>query len=577
MKRISIILLCMFVLLCLLMQGCEMYLPDSGTTTEREGAATTDPSTTATEEDPYKDAPRISLTDANGTALYKVVIPEEASDSLKRNAATLVTKLNNATSSTFVQTDDYTRDGNPADSTGEIIIGDCKRTDAKTVLAELKYKDYAVRVTETNIVISAYEDTNLKKGIDAFAKLFADRLETDGKVVNLIWKEDIYHAGSYDTRNMTVNGTSLSDFTLVYADSNEFGNEAATTLRNAIAVRFGYLLPIISDATAETAHEILLGKTNRAFSQSVYSGANMPGPMEYFLLAQGGKLQIASGGELSLVYAVDHLGSRLPYVDTQVEKSADGTVTNLISNVPALAEGNHRFMTYNVLVEFEGWGSGGKIPSAVEIRKEGIASIILNYRPDVAALEEMFEKWNDQLPELIGDEYGFVGVNRTGDNYAYRNRTILIYNKSRVKCVDSGYVDIEAAKPQTINRRVVTWGVFEDLTTKERFAVFGTHWSVDNEENRMVEAGRMADVIKDITVTKGYNVPVIAMGDFNTAGEAMTEFVNQSGLTRKVSNGVDHILIDGDRLKAEYTEVISGIATQRASDHKPLICDVSIK
>ena len=64
------------------------------------------------------------------------------------------------------------------------------------------------------------------------------------------------------------------------------------------------------------------------------------------------------------------------------------------------------------------------------------------------------------------------------------------------------------------NIRLVTWGVFEDITTKERFIVFNTHWSWESAEIARAQAAEEAALIRQVIAK--YNYPVFCTADYNT-------------------------------------------------------------
>lgn len=554
---------CLLLMLVFLFNACTGNTPSNNNTTVSDSASAEEPVT------PSNPVRMVELV-TNGKANYKIIISENATEELMVTVNSLKSKLREITGEIFYAYDDYTKDGQPIDGTGEIVIGDCKRTEAQNELATLRYKDYTVKITESNILIMAHNDANTRKAINAFIDMLdQSNIESNGETISLKWTGDILHRGNYVTSVPTLADVPLSSFTIVYP--SDITDDYAMALREAYAKRFGDFLPVVSDATPETPYEILLGKTNRTLSQSVYAADMAPDYMEYYFTADRGKLLVASGGLFSLEQAVEQLGLFFSTSSTKVEDLIAKGSTKLLTDPIQSCTVDYRFMSYNILVEYEGWGSGGDIPPEVEIRKEITASLILNYKPDVACLQEVYETWHANLPELIESNYGFVEATRTDGS---KNRTLLIYNKSRLKVVKSGYLDLEDVV--TSNKRVVVWAVFEDLETSARFAAFGTHWSsVGGEEVKVVEAGRTAELVKQITAQ--YSVPSVMMGDLNSVGEAVTAYATQSGHTKGVANGVDHIFYSSDTLQLVYQETVTGNCAKYASDHRPIFFDVNLK
>lgn len=565
MKSRKILTVCILLVISMLLGSCD-WKEWLGSNDDVEASG--DETDSVEDTNPMAGPTRIVELVTDGKANYKVIIPESTSEGLMLYVNDLRDALREATGVSFYAYDDYTQDGKASHSAGEIIIGNCKRTDAQNALTTLKYKDYTVQLTESNILITGHEDGSVGKAIKEFIKMLnAENLVKNGKTTAVKWYGDFTYQAKYSKIAPTINNVSLSQYTIVYP--HEVSMEAAVSLQTKIAKQFGDVLPIVSDETAETSYEILMGKTNRMFSATVYESENAPGLMEYDFFTDGSKLQLASGGLFSLNYAVDGLntyfGSKKPTLEPLIEMDAVKLPMDTVSS----CSGEYRFMTFNILVEYEGWGSGGIIVPDVEVRKELAANLILQYRPDVVALQEVTLAWHQQLPELIGDEYGFLEVDRGDGN---KNYSVLIYRKDRLRVVDSGYTDIEAGNSG--NYRIAVWAVLEDLQTQERFAAFGTHWSVTTEEARVIEATRMSDVIKN--VTQNYSVPVVAMGDLNSTGRAVQEFQTLSGLTQTAANGPDYIFHSGQSVQVVYTETVEKNYAEYASDHAPVIADVNL-
>ena len=563
-KDICCFLFCGLFLLTVCLSACR-YRETPNVSSRENGEETTAlPDATATG--------KIALS-ADGTALFRIVLPENASSRLAAEVGNLQRKLNTETGTFFTVTDDYTRDGTALDSKGEIIIGDCRRTSAQNALSALKYKDYAVLCTEGNIVLAAYDESTAVKAIQYFSEsINAEHLERDGNAVFLAWDGDYTHVNpSYSPKTITLGKTDFSAFRIVYPAQSEILGETAQQLRKAIGLRSGYVLPVCPDKEEASAHEILIGKTDRAESLAFYGSEDAPSIAQFRAVVRGEKIIFAGGGSFSTQQAVQAFDSYL---------NASGGVLDafslrndgLIKNVPA-CEADLRALSYNILVEYEGWGSGGSIPPAVEYRKEIVAALLLEYRPTVAALCEFFDTWWANLPELIAERYDFVQIDWTD---GVSNRTPILYDREKLEVIASGYRDIEST--QTQNRRVVTWAVFKNKSNGKQFSVFASHWDSQFAENRLSQAEQMATVIEEISGE--YHVPVLAMGDFNcvAGSEAYERFTEKTELTRAetapANVTVDHIFY-GSEFTAVAADMETGNYTALASDHKPIYADLN--
>ena len=507
-------------------------------------------------------------------ASFQIIVPEVCSAGVINAAEKLKNKLTDLTGAIFTVVDDYTRNGEAIDSTGEIIIGNCKRTEMQNALLPLSYRDYSVLFTDSNILIAGYED---EKVIDAVYDLIqrleaAEMIQTDNEVI-LKWAGDfqkIYAAYPFD--DMTLGGISVREYRIVYpaGEYEERYLESALSVQNSIGKYCGAVLRICSDASQEQPYEILIGQTNRSDSRIYYESAAAPSGMEYGISIQNQKIIVASGGLYTLPFATDLFEERMDSVTDGVLDQMEQNIVSLINQPIPQAKGEYRLMTYNILVEYSGWGSGGTIPPPVELRKEIVSTLILQYQPDVVGLQEVFDNWHDQLPELIDEDYAYVCMDRTDGE---PNRSPIIYNKHRLKVVYADYVDIEDTLTQ--NRRVVTWAVLEDMETQQRFAVLCTHWDAHYQENRLKQAKRMAELVHQIQDAYG-DLPVFALGDFNCVPtrEEFIAFLNNSGLKNASEmNGYDHIFCSPN-VTVLMTGAERSNCAQYASDHYPVWIDV---
>ena len=520
---------------------------------------------------------RIELA-ANGKALYKIILPEQAAGEISRAADTLKNKLKSLTGAVFSITDDYTQGGVVKESKGEIIIGDCKRTEMQSELESLSYRDYSVTVTDHNILIAGYETSKVADAIYAFSNALTEESvqKVDGKVI-FTWKEDLKEAyTSYKLDSISLGDVSLKEYTIVYPTEGQTADgiakylESANEVRDTIGKRCGYALKIVPDTAEEQKYEILLGKTNRQESLTHYSDENGTQQMEYGMAIRGNKVLLLCGGLYSLPSAVDAFTRKISSLTSTVLKPFADTKATLANQAIPEATGDYRFMTYNIL--YEEYVQAQDLPKEVEVRKEPVSYLLMNYLPDVAALQESFDKWSMQLPKLISDEYAYVCPRRNDGVY---NRSPLIYRKDRLKVVESGYVDLD--QTQTLGRRQITWAVFEDKSTGTQFIVLGTHWDPTSEENKLAHAKATAELAKQMREEKG--LPIVAMADFNSIPGSVSyvTFVAKSGLEHVTgTGGVDHIFYSDEFMAvAQGCEAENGAI--KASDHYPVWADLKLE
>ncbi len=106
-----------------------------------------------------------------------------------------------------------------------------------------------------------------------------------------------------------VDGIHLSEYTLVYPeDGLDYDKRAAEYISAEIEARTGITVPVVSDQTAQAAHEIVVGDTERAISDKL--DAELKG-VEFSLLSDGG--HIALEGDYFVIAAAAYY-----FIDTYV-------------------------------------------------------------------------------------------------------------------------------------------------------------------------------------------------------------------------------------------------------------------
>lgn len=515
------------------------------------------------------------------TAGYKIITPLNCSEELTSTVTSLVSKLQQITGAPFrMETD---KSNSYIDSEGEIIIGSCKRNDTAKILDSTGYKDYQIAVTEKNIVIAAHTDEAAINAVFKFMSFLTDEFvsfDEGSKVTTLLWKQDYsFVHENYSIKSMSLNGNSLKDYTIIYPslDMPEKNREYALELQMLIGNACGYVLPVADDSAQTSDLEILIGKTSRTETTAC---AQALGSLEFITTTVGNKLILLGNGAYTTKKAIESFDTNMRLVSENLEEI--DISRSLVDGYEQNTKGDYRLMQYNVLVEFDGWGSGGKLTPSIDVRKEIVAATILGYSPDVLVLCEFFDQWREKLPPLIESQYEFVQADRAD---GVSNRTPIVYKKDKFQLIDSGYTDIEKANG-LINRRVVTWAVLKDKTTGEQLVVFGTHLSsaqdATGEADRIAEIKKIRTVIE--TVTANYNGHVILMGDFNSyvGSSAYNSIETQTGLTNVIKTlasamkTVDYVFLD-DTMSSENIILNYNNQTEFASDHRPVICDVKLK
>lgn len=176
----------------------------------------------------------------------------------------------------------------PANTT-EIVVGNTKRDTTKEAKTLIREKDFIIAYRDGQVIITGGTDAATVRGVDYFIENYIN--EKKGKVT-------VYDGGDYIGRfdymlgDLSINGVSLSEYTIVYPDGADKTDKItyyiAVNLYDFLLNNAGIALDMQSDAKPEREYEILVGKTSRAASKAVES--TVLADDEYLLFADGKKV-----------------------------------------------------------------------------------------------------------------------------------------------------------------------------------------------------------------------------------------------------------------------------------------------
>lgn len=486
----------------------------------------------------------------------------------------------------------------PAADAPEIIVGLTSRGATLQVLEELALGcgDCAVKVCDNNkIVIVAPDYRDLQIGFDYFADNTALVKNVETGV-----EEVVYTGGDYlyetESAHLWADSNSAPEYKIVYDKAGK-NKSLAESIAKSFNKAYGFTPEVICETESKSANEIIVGVlSDKSRFEYDYSKLNGLG---YEIVTSDDSILIAASTEGSLRSAVDTFTSCFVKTGNIVSLNLPvNTVYNYNTFVggdsTALAEGaDTRIMSFNILSEE--WDSAA-VMSGRDVR---VSATLLNYRPDVAALQEVSNAWYPVLQQYIGDVYAFTRKTTPSGKGTY---TTLIYNKETTKLIEEGIHIYSVGNSERL--RSIVWGVFESIATTERYIVFSTHWDVGSERvsNRMTQAREMAKLATDFRAK--YNADVFACGDYN-ASESTTEyktFLSESGfvdaktnaqkvnracktyhnlfsdVTTSTYESIDHItFLEQTSSKVIYYNTLINDYIIDASDHCPIYVDIKTK
>lgn len=258
-----------------------------------------------------------------------------------------------------------------------------------------------------------------------------------------------------------------------------------------------------------------------------------------------------------------------------------------------LSAETYRIMQYNIL--HQDW-AGDYFPNlSFEERANNVANAIIKREPDVLLLTERFEEWAGEgadsvdLLRLLGDHYSILQDRITYEGLTAVNRTPIVYNSLRFKCVESGFERLPEAYSfsESANhvKKVLTWAILEDISNTAlkgtQIAVFVTHWDATEENNEWRQ--KQSEITQAFLNSEKFKgLPMIIGGDFNAVytesfyGELLSNcYLTDADMANDNAidyNSVDHIAVSRAGVVSYVARAVFG-----ASDHNPIYCDIKIR
>ncbi len=111
---------------------------------------------------------------------------------------------------------------------------------------------------------------------------------------------------------LKINGVRITEYKIVISESADKSAKAsAKNLNEHLASSVGIMLPVITDAEAESEYEIIIGNTTRAASQSAGETVESADDNEYVFCLNGNKV-ISNGKSYMVGGGIGELVSRIP-------------------------------------------------------------------------------------------------------------------------------------------------------------------------------------------------------------------------------------------------------------------------
>lgn len=588
MKRLNSVLLALIILLsCFAAASCTNGTP----------AETTDNTVDTSTVDSTEDAPEVVIAE-NGEDIYSLIRYIDAST----DEINLVLDFKNDLNAKYklsvgISTDWTSPNMAPLADACEIIIGlTCREETTKLIEKHnLGYGDCAIGIFENNkIVMVAPNFEDLSRCFEYFIDNLTT-VNTEGGAEQLVYTGGDYVSKSGEAHLWDACG-GLPEFKIVYGKNGD-NKKYAETIAKSFKKQYDIEMQVISESTSKSGYEIIVGEISDK-TRFDYN-FNLLNPLGFEIVVSADAILIAASTDATLSKAVEAFLSG--FVRTGNIVTTNLPVGTRLSydtfhggDSEVLAEGaDTRIMSFNILSEE--WDSAAVLPG----RDVRVSATIMNYHPDVAALQEVSNKWYPILENYIGSVYKFTRKTTPSGKGTY---TTLIYNTETTKLIKEDIYIYSVGNSERL--RSIAWGLFESKVTGEQYIVFSTHWDVgaERQSNRVKQAKEMAELAK--TLADQYKVDVYVCGDYN-ASENTTEYQNFlkdagyvdaktdakaknracktyhtlfSSLDTSVYESIDHITFAKETASKVlfYNTLINDYVID-ASDHCPIYIDIVTK
>ncbi len=548
--------------------------------------------TTPAETDVFTDPEGPVVLSSGGKGVYRVVRREACTSATMATFKGIIHYLNSDLGAGVEASEDWLMPGEDPAVIKEVLIGNTDREESRRALEATPFDGYTVRATGNKIIIAAHTDALLAEAAEKFKTMI--QKNENGDIVMSEFKATKDGGGSF----LFGSDNPLSGYKIVYREgaSASAANQLAAKLKSA----YGTELPVVTDAETATECEFVIGITNRSAGGSAASQMRgVYGKYGYSVWTEGKKIFICSGddSESSNLGAVNkfissYVAPKLSCVFNMPVGLNKSGLYVMDEDVSLIEGADTRVMSFNILSEE--WDSAAKMSG----RDYRVAATILHYSPDVAGIQEVSENWYLRLSTLIGSEYEFVGKKIPNGSLNY---TGLIYNKNKVKLIESGMTVFKVGNSPRL--RLLNWGVFESVASGKQFIVCNTHYDAnhtgDHTPIRVQQATEMAGLVGGLI--EKYKLPVFCCGDYNCNEESepykafmsLTGFQDPKYTAKTITNPtktthslggsmsssaalcIDHILVSPDMEILYYTTLI-GDFWMPASDHCPIYIDFKL-
>lgn len=337
---------------------------------------------------------------ADGETEFDIVISDLASEVISASANDIKTAFANKLGVPIkIRNETHFKMFNAGSMQGSKIVVGTLSEDPLSVKLERPLRDgeYLLKVTDGSLYILGGNEESTVQAVNYFINKYIKNAQTPLDFEpGILYKKNTSAA----VINMTVSGNDIWKYKIIY-DDTVFGKACAQRVRDAIAAASNYTLTMSADSEAETDYEILVGKTNRAASDTVRSKYNRPN-VYYNIETVDKKLVIMGEGYTTLNAVAEWLEGYVTAISGEGQNFygnvKEGNVIALIdagageSMFTRASDTDLRVMHWNMAAPY--LNDELKVYTDNKTRGEIMADAILQLYPDILTTNEFYKSHN---------------------------------------------------------------------------------------------------------------------------------------------------------------------------------------
>ena len=257
-----------------------------------------------------------------------------------------------------------------------------------------------------------------------------------------------------------------------------------------------------------------------------------------------------------------------------------------------------RVMTFNIRNATEADG-----PNQWMYRRDAMAAMLLDRKPDALGLQEAKKSQIDDLVERLGEGYAWVGQGREGGEAG--EFCPIFYHYGKLRLLDHGtfWVSQQPSEPSrgwdAAYPRIATWAKFQDRLSGRQFLMLNTH--LDNKGAEARTQGTKLIIERLGQLSNG--LPTIVTADLNAQPDSdvyrvmsdtlrdatrapkgghsgpagtFTGWLDRPGRAGHGEETIDYILVS-PTIKVRWTQTLpSRWGDRQLSDHRALMADLNL-